>query len=160
MPVDLLPLVSRWTHVGSVILLVGGAFFLRYVLAAAASELPETEHEALRDRVRRRWAKFVHPLSGLLLLSGFYNFYLRMGTAERPWHMIAGMKILLGLGVVFLASALVGRSPGLQKIRDNWKFWLQINLILALVIVLMSGYLKFIPNKPAANAAVPVPTAN
>src|SRR3954468_13484750 len=123
---DWVALVSRWMHVGSVILLIGGSAFLLLVLAPAADKLGEAEHAALRANLIARWRKFVHPLVGLILLSGIYNFYARIHT-ESPWHMLAGIKILLGLFVLFVASALVGRSPGLQKMRDDWRFWLKIN---------------------------------
>jgi uncharacterized membrane protein len=144
---DWIALVSRWLHVGSVILLVGGMAFKLYVLVPAAESLSEAEYNNLRDHVMNRMRKFVHPLVALILLSGLYNFYARMST-ERPWHMLAGIKILLGAFILFIASALVGRSQGLQKIRDNWRFWLKINLIVALLAVLLSGYMRFLQPKP------------
>jgi uncharacterized membrane protein len=144
---DWMALVSRWAHVGSVILLVGGSAFLLLVLAPAADKLGAAEHDSLRKNLIDRWRKFVHPLVALILISGLYNFYARMNT-ERPWHMLAGIKLLLGLFILFIASTLVGRSKGLQKIRDDWRFWLKINLIVAALAVLLSGYMRFLQPKP------------
>lgn len=149
---DWAALVSRWLHVGSVIMLVGGSAFLLLVLAPAADKLGEAERNALRDNLMARGRKFVHSLVGLILLSGAYNFYARMNT-ERPWHMLAGIKVLLGLFFLFIASALVGRSKGLQKIRDDWRFWLKINLIVAVVAVMLSGYMRFLQTKPTTEKA-------
>ena len=144
---DWVALVSRWAHVGSVILLVGGMAFKMYVLAPSAELLSESEREGLRSNILARMRRFVHPLVALILLSGAYNFYARMNT-ERPWHMLAGIKILLGLFILFIASALVGRSKGLQKIRDDWRFWLKVNLVVAALAVLLSGYMRFLQPKP------------
>jgi uncharacterized membrane protein len=155
---DWLALVSRWFHVGSVILLVGGSAFMLWVLAPAADRLGQAEHDSLRANLLARWRKFVHPLVALILLSGLYNFYARI-HAERPWHMLAGIKVLLGLFILFVASALVGRSQGLQKMRDNWRFWAKANLVVALLAVLISGYMRFLQPKPTTEKPVPVQQA-
>ena len=152
-------LVSRWVHVPSVIMLVGGSAFLLFVLAPAADKLSESEHKLLRENVLARWRKFVHPLVALILLSGLYNFLVVRMNTEKPWHMLAGIKLLLGLFVLFVASALAGRSEASQKMRDNWRWWLKLNLIVAFVAVLLSGYMKFIPEKPKAETNHPRQTA-
>ena len=149
-----LALVARWAHVGSVILLVGGSAFLLLVLAPNAAKLPEAEHLALRTGVMARWRKFVHPLVALILLSGLYNFFVVRMHTERPWHMLAGIKLILGLFILFIASSLAGRSEASQKMRDNWRFWLKINLVAAAIAVLLSGYMKFIPEKKTAEPPV------
>jgi hypothetical protein len=53
-----------------------------------------------------------------------------------------GVKILLALGVFFIAAALVGRSPALEPIRQNRAKWLRVLVALALIIVCISGFLK------------------
>lgn len=145
---DVLSVVFRWAHVGSVILLVGGAAFLRLVVMPSAKALTDEQHQLLKEGLLKRWAKFVHPLVGLILISGLYNFVIKMKTSIAVWHALAGIKLLLGLFVLFVASALVGRSKGLQPIRDKAPKWLAINLSVAFVIVLISGVLRYLPNKP------------
>ena len=152
---DWIALVSRWLHVGSVILLVGGMAFKLYVLAPSADALSEAEHNALRSNVLDRLRRYVHTLVALILLSGAYNFYARMST-ERPWHMLAGIKVLLGLFILFVASALVGRSKGLQKMRDDSRTWMKITLLVAALAVMLSGYMRFL--QPKAITEKPIAT--
>ena len=71
---DVISLLSRWTHIGTAIVLVGGTVFLRFVLAPAAAQLPDAEHQKLKELVMNTWKKFVHAGITLFLLSGFYNY--------------------------------------------------------------------------------------
>jgi uncharacterized membrane protein len=152
---DLVPLVSRWIHVGTSIVLIGGTVFMRFVLGpAAAATLSEGEHAALRDRVLGTWKRFVHIGILLFLLSGFYNYLavaLPNHKGDSLYHALMGTKILLALVVFFFASALVGRSAGLQKIRDNRAKWLLVLVLLSVVIVGIAGFLKIRTWEPANN---------
>lgn len=141
-PLDVL---MRWIHVGAVIVLVGGSVFKRFVLMSAAAELPETERTALRERVTAVWRKFVGLGIGLILISGLYNYLVV--SVPRHWgdglyHALLGVKICLAVLVFFLASALTGRAQGLERLRRNAKRWLTVMLLLAAVIVAISGFLR------------------
>jgi uncharacterized membrane protein len=143
---DLVPLLSRWIHVGTSIVLVGGTVFMRFVLAPAASaSLSDAEHAALRERVVGTWKRFVHIGILLFLLSGFYNYLVvarPKHDGDALYHALMGTKILLALVVFFFASALVGRSQGLQKIREKRNTWLIVLILLSAVIVGIAGFLK------------------
>lgn len=142
---DILPLLSRWTHIGTVIILVGGTFFIRFVLTPAAAALPEDEHVKLKERVMNTWKRFVHIGFALLVISGFYNFFVQIPKHRGEggqYHMLIGTKIVLALVIIFFASALVGRSKSFEGIRKNAKFWQVFILLLAAVIVGISGYAK------------------
>jgi hypothetical protein len=97
-----------------------------------------------------------------LLVSGIYNVIKK----EQPpgvtalYHALFGIKFLLALVIFFVASALVGRSPALARIRRNARFWLSVNMALAITVVCISGVLRVLPQgnkpaKPAASAAGP-----
>jgi uncharacterized membrane protein len=149
---DLIPLVSRWIHVGTSIVLVGGSVFMRFVLVPAASAtLSDAEHAKLRERVVGTWKRFVHIGILLFLLSGFYNYLV----VARPnhegdglYHALMGTKILLALVVFFFASALVGKSQGLQKIREKRSTWLLVLILLSTLIVGIAGFLKIRGSEP------------
>ena len=142
-----LSVVSRVLHVSTAIVLVGGVFFMRFILMPAASRtLSEAQHVALREAVLAGWKRVVHAGITLMLASGLFN-YLRVifektHKGDGLYHGLLGFKILVALVIFFISSALVGRSAGLQRFRDNSRFWLGVNLLLALLIVAISGFLK------------------
>ncbi|MEM9644050.1 MAG: hypothetical protein AAF989_03560 [Planctomycetota bacterium] len=144
---EIVAVVSRIVHVATAIVLVGGSSFMLMVLMPAAKQIPEDVHATLRDAITGRWKKFVHIGVLLFLITGFYN-YLRaipLHKGDGLYHILIGTKVLLAFGVFFLAAALVGRSPGLQKIRDNRAKWLRVLVLLAAVIVGLAGYAKVRP---------------
>lgn len=151
----ILPLISRWAHVGTAILLVGGTAFLRLaVIPAMEGESPE-----LMGRIRAHWKKFVHGGLAVFLISGFYNYFQAMPLhkGDGLYHGLVGTKIILALFVFFLASVLVGSKPSSQKFRDNAKKWTAVMLMVSAVIVAISGFVKVrgIPDAAAAPATEP-----
>lgn len=142
---DWIAVVSRWTHVGTAIVLVGGTVFLRFVLSPAAAQLTDDQHAKLKELVMGTWKKFVHAGIALFLVSGFYNFIVVQIPAhkgDKLYHALLGTKILLALGMFFIASALVGRSRAFEGMRRNSKLWQSVLVGLAIVIVGISGFVK------------------
>lgn len=141
----ILDTASRIVHVGTAITLVGGSVFMAYALMPAASaSLSDEEHDRLREGVLGRWKKFVGPGIGLFLISGFYN-YMRMipyHKGDGLYHGLVGTKIILAFAIFFLASALVGKSKALEGIRQNRAKWLKVLILLAAIIVCISGFVK------------------
>lgn len=141
MDIDLiLSIAARWIHIGSAILLLGGTICLRFVVHPVLKDQPQE----LRDAIRGRFKKFVHGGIAGLLLSGLYNYIKMVGQhrGDGLWHAMVDGKIVLALGVFFIASALAGRSKGTQKFRDNAGKWMAITALLGLLIVAMSGIAK------------------
>jgi hypothetical protein len=132
--------------VGAAIVVIGGAVFMRFALLPAAKQLPDDVHNDLRERVMGSWRKFVGIGILLLLLTGFGNYFLAMPTDRvadsKLYHPLMGVKIILAMGVFFLAAALSGRAKALEGLRRNAALWLVINILLAAVIVAIAGYLK------------------
>ena len=141
----MISLLSRWAHIGTAIVLVGGTVFMRFVLAPAAAQLSDSEHAKLKELVIGTWKKFVHGGIALFLVSGFYNYLVVQAPKHKGdglYHAMMGTKILLALAIFFFASALIGRSKSFDGMRKNSKFWQLIMILLAAVIVGISGYLK------------------
>lgn len=144
---DVIQVLSRWIHVGTAIVLLGGMAFQRFVLLPSAAELPDAEHDKLRTAVMGRWKKFVHAGIGLLLLTGFYNYLAAPTPANPPvswklYHPLVGTKILIALALFTLSSGMVGRSNAFAGLRANPRRTLTIMLVLGAIIVGLSGYLK------------------
>jgi uncharacterized membrane protein len=137
--------LTRFLHVGTAIVLLGGSVFLRYVLLPAAEKIPTDAHDTLRAGLMRTWRIFVHLGVLLLLASGFYNYLVVTAPkhhGDSLYHALMGTKILLALVVFFIAEALVGRAAVFEKMRQNRKTWLAIAVLLGLIIVAISGFLK------------------
>jgi uncharacterized membrane protein len=138
-------IVSRWVHIGSAIVLVGGLVFLRFVLGPAAKQLPDDAHETLKALVLGKWKMVVHAGFGLFWISGLYNYLVVMRplhSGDKIYHMLLGIKILLALIVTFLSIFLVGRSKVSAGMRANPQQWQGIILLLAALIIGISGYAK------------------
>ncbi len=136
---------SRWIHVSTAIVLIGGTVFIRYVLTPSAEQLPQTEHDRLRELVTGTWRKFVRGGILLFLLTGFYNYLvvaMPQHVHDKRYHMLMGIKILAAFGVFFLAEALVGRSAAFAPLRQKRKTWLMVLIVVAFAIVAISSLLR------------------
>lgn len=141
---DLLALLMRWTHIATAIIAIGGAFFMRFVLIPTAERhLSNEEHDRLKASLIVRWSRFVHSCIALFLISGFYNFFLRLGAGkEGAYHILFGIKFLLSFGVMFLAFILSSQRSWAASFRAQSSKWLTILLSMAAVIVLLAGVMK------------------
>jgi len=153
--------ISRWAHIGTVIVLIGGSAFMRLALMPAAAELPDDQHQALKEKVFSRWRKIVGMGIGLILISGLYNYVkaIPLHKGQGLYHALIGTKMILAFVVFFLASALTGRSEKFEPLRQNSKKWLGILLLLAAIIIGISGVAKVaIPAVEASETTVETPT--
>ncbi len=148
--IDWLTIILRWLHIVAACAALGGTLFIRLALLPSLSVLPADQRTALHQAIRGRWAKVVMGAITLLLVSGLWNYVLNIqlfkqteaGKMPAAYHIPFGVKFLLALVVFFIASALVGRSAAFEKIRQNAKFWLTLNLVLLLVIATISNVLR------------------
>lgn len=150
--------LSRFVHVATAIVLVGGTIFMRFVLMPAASKLPPDSHDTLRAALGAIWKRFVHVGIVLFLVTGFYNYLVVMRPSHEGdglYHALMGIKILLALVVFFLASVLVGRAAAFEKMRQNRKLWFGVIILLAAVIVAISGFVKVRGPKERSPASAP-----
>ena len=147
-------LLLRWMHILAAIALMGGAIFMRFGLHPALADLNADAQQALKGGVRRHWAKWVMASSGFLLLSGIVNIvrYTQDKVVDpMPYHAIVTVKMLLALVIFFIASTLVGRSANAEKFRQKAVFWLNLNLVLAVIVVCIGGFLRTLHHPPSPN---------
>ena len=145
MDVDPIALSSRWAHVLGAIVLLGGGLFSRLVLLPVISGLADDEQVRWHDLIRSKWAKWVGISTGVILLSGLYN-YLVVAVPNHKgdglYHGLMGAKMLMALAIFFLAAALAGKSAALEGIRRKRKLWMTVTVLLGVAAVMIAGYLK------------------
>lgn len=150
-PLFYLLLALRYMHILGAITLMGGTIFMRFALAPTVQTLEGSTRSEFHERIRARWSKFVMAASGLLLVSGLASMmlftksrYVMEGEIGAKYAMIVGIKFILALPIFFIASLLAGRSETAKKVQAKAPFWMNVNLALALVMVLIGGLLKFV----------------
>ncbi|MFL6416684.1 MAG: hypothetical protein ACJ74Y_13560 [Bryobacteraceae bacterium] len=139
----ILHLLSRFVHISSAILLLGGAFYARQVLVPVMSFLPSGQVEAVALTSQSRFRTTLWSLLVLIVLSGLYNFTTYSGPKHTStYQMWFGIKMLLVLHV--LATAVLwGTTPysGEASIgKSNRR--LRGMVISGFLIVLISAYLR------------------
>ena len=136
----------RWAHILSAVILVGGVFFMRFMLMPAVKEnLQEKDSRKLHTALMDRWKRVAMISMGLLLISGIYNFItlsIPKGKETALYHPLFGIKFLAAFCIFFVTSALLGRSQVFEGMRKNPGKWMAFNLVLAIVVILIGGVLK------------------
>src|ERR1039458_7038970 len=91
---DALYVFMRWLHISSVVTLVGGLIFGRWVMTRAADALAPDARETFLDRAAAIYQPLAFTAMGALLVSGMYNVLTIPG--HRPlYHALLGVKLLL-----------------------------------------------------------------
>lgn len=152
-----LALASRVAHTVCAATMLGGLVYLRLVLAPAA---PADSREATLFAGRRsNWAAIVGLCTGLLLLSGFYNFFVFMGAYKNLpalYHPLFGVKFLLALGVMAIMALVAGRTALAERMRGSLTSWLNLALALCLATFVLGAMLRSFRDLPDARVASPV----
>jgi uncharacterized membrane protein len=155
-----LSLIARWLHILAAITAVGGTIFARAVVVPTLDELPAEERSRLHAALRARWSIIVAAAIGFLIVSGLYNIGVTSIRFRLPrWYMpLFGVKFLMALVIFAVASLLAGKTPAADNLRKNARFWLNLNIVLAVCVVCISGVLRTaerIPKQSPAPAAPP-----
>jgi uncharacterized membrane protein len=151
-------ILLRWMHILAAVTAVGGTIFARLALVPSLDVLNDESRSKLHEAIRQHWAKPVQISIGLLLVSGIINAVSIMKNYDVArvgyYHAVFGIKFLLAFVVFFLASALTGHGKATQRFRDNRRYWLTVNMVVAITIVCLSGVLRKSdpPRKPKFSA--------
>ena len=132
---DAITALARWLHLTSVVTLIGGILYARFVLYPASGGLSSEESTGLENRAASRFRPMVFTAMALLVLSGSYNF-LYKNPRTALYHALFGIKILLVLHV--FAVAILATAPNNRR-RARQMFGAAIS---GVIIILISAYLK------------------
>jgi hypothetical protein len=135
---------------------------MRFAIITSIGVLNDDQRKLLHENVRPRWAKLVMAAIAFLLISGLINYLMFLkgtkvavpawedwrGTYSKLYNAVFGIKFLIAMVIFFIASALAGRGEATKAIRANAKWWLTLNLALALTVVALSGILRYTHTGP------------
>jgi uncharacterized membrane protein len=133
----------QWIHVGAAVVGVGGMGFLVLVLIPSGVVLQPDHRNQLLKAVGARFRWVSWTVIVLLLASGFYNvrqYYWEVPWG-RAWELLAA-KIALALVVFAISLCLTLPAKAFDWFRMRRKFWLTTAFTLAMIVVLISAYLR------------------
>ena len=150
-------LLSRVLHLTFAAVVFGGLIYLRFVYPPR----PGTSDTDGEPNVDRR-ALFVSLNMLFLITSGLYNFVVLIKTYDnlpKLYHPLFGIKVLLALGVMFIAALLAGKTSLAQRLQQNAKRWINVALALALSVFILGAVLRSLHELPGTRSAqAPVAT--
>ena len=138
----IIQLVSRILHIMSAIILVGGLFYIRTILAASGNEVCYGDRKSV-------WSRWVGFTSGLLIATGLYNFFMINNAVKEAgdklpstYHMLFGIKFLLALALMFLVSILAGKTDLAKKFQSKMSKWTNVSWLIAVAIIVVAAILR------------------
>ncbi len=132
----------QWIHVSAAVVGVGGMGFVLIVLLPSSRVLSPEQRYLLMKAVgeKFRWVSWAVIL--LLIGSGLFNLSL---VWEAPWGtywQLLTVKIALAVVVFLISLCLTLPFKFLEPFRARRKLWLTIAFSVALVVILISAYLR------------------
>lgn len=134
--------LSRVLHIMFAVILGGGLFYLRAVLAPAGVD-------ALYAGRRAVWARWVGVATLFLIGSGLFNYITFVREAKAlgaplpsAYHMLFGVKFLLALFIFFVAAILAGKTSLADKFRGNMAMWLNLAWTAVMAVILIGALMR------------------
>ena len=133
--IHILMTLMRWIHISSVITLIGGVVFWRFVMDPSTKKITPEDYRELEEGAAAHFRPVVYVAMTTLLISGIFN-YLTKGAMSTLYHIMIGIKLLLVLHVL---SVLI-----LATAKDNARRGRQLfgAAVSGMIIVLISAFLK------------------
>ncbi len=144
--------LSRWLHVVSACLALGGVFFLLVIVPLALKTVNEPDRTRAGLSARRAFKMVVHSCILLLLLTGTFNTLMAWHKYElnpAVLHPLWGTHLLLGLAAMSVALYLLaGAEPP-----ASYRKLLAVTLGLLLLAVAVASTLKSAGDRELARSA-------
>ena len=106
---DILSAAMRWIHLASVITLLGGIVFWRFVMDPSTKKITPEDYRELEEGAASHFRPLVYLVMVTLVLSGLYNYLAKPGHT-RLYEILFGIKMLLVLHI--FAAAILASRPG------------------------------------------------
>ena len=132
---DVLSVIMRWLHISSVVVLIGGVLYARFILAPVLQSLAAEQRETLGDSLAARYRSLMFLVILLLTATGLYNMILNINRGTL-YQSLLGIKLLLVLHV-FAVGILIVRPKNPKRTRQMTGL-----VISGLVIIAISAVLR------------------
>ena len=127
----------RWIHIVSVVTLIGGFIYARFVLAPALAVLKPDEREVIGSKAVDRFRPLIIIVVITVLGSGMYN-YLTKTSFPPGYNMWMGIKLLLVLHI-FASAILYSVRPANEAKRNRTALGIVMS---GLIVIGIAAYLR------------------
>lgn len=129
----------RWIHVASVVTLIGGFIYARFVLAPALAVLPGAEREVAGATAVNAFRPLLWVVLITVLGSGAYNYATKLNYPP-TYHMWMGVKLLFVLHI-FVSAILYSVRKSSEAKRQRTELSIAIS---GLVVIGIAAYLRYL----------------
>jgi len=129
----------RWIHIVSVVTLIGGFIYARFVFVPAIGTAAPAEQSKLMAAAQSAFRPLLFIVIATVLISGIYNYATK--TSYPPgYHMWMGIKLLLVLHILSSAILDVVRAPDTAKSRRT-----ELGIVISgLLAIAIADYLRYL----------------
>lgn len=103
---DALYVLMRWLHITSMVVLIGGVLYARFVIVPAVSSLPAQDQDTLGGAMAARYRSLLYFAMLFLTGTGIYNMVMNLGRGPL-YQALLGVKMLLVLHVFAVGFLIV-----------------------------------------------------
>ena len=129
----------RWIHIASVVTLLGGFIYARFVLAPVLAAFSGSERHSLGKRTIAGFSPLLYTALFTVVASGAYS-YATKASYPPHYHMWMGIKLLLVLHIAAVAIIYTVRDVDESKTNRS----LTGLVISGLIVIAIASYLRWI----------------
>jgi uncharacterized membrane protein len=134
--------IAQWVHVTAAVVGVGGMGFMLFILFPTLGALHDEQRDRLLKLVMGRFRWVAWSVILLLLASGLYNVGLVWLVPWGPYWKFLTVKIVLACAIFAIVLCLTIPLSPFNWFRRRRSLWLSIAFGLAMVVILISAYLR------------------
>ena len=138
----LLSALIQWLHITAAVVGVGGIAFMRLILIPSLGQVDQAARERLLQSVLPKFRLTVWTVIGVLIGSGIYNLLTADHLADPRYRTMLEVKLLLAVTLFAISFGLTLPYPALAGMQKQRPRWLAVNLVLGIIILFFSAYLR------------------
>ncbi len=135
-----LGVLMRWIHVASVVTLIGGFIYARFVLAPALASLPEAERESLGSKAVNAFRPWLITVVATTFGSGVYNYATKAQLSSDLPH-VDGHQAAAGAAHLRFGDPVFGAR---RRTRPNATERRSSIVISGLIAIAIADYLRYL----------------
>ncbi len=133
---EVLNVTMRWLHISSMMTLLGGILYARFVVAPSLATLAADARAQVGEAMAARYRSLMYAAIAILMLTGLYNLILNISGKPPIYHMLLTVK-LLGVLHIFAVGFLIVQPKNARRDRQMTGI-----VISGLIVLAVSAWLR------------------